>query len=546
MLPRLRVASILCCIGALAMCAPAGAYVATVAPASGPPTTVVTLNGSGFPATSLVDIYWDTTQIGFGSTTATGALTPVSINVPASASLGIHYITVKNDGAPGGAQAAFQIRTNWLSYRWSAAQRNYNATENTLTPATIGNVELHWTAPITAGHYVIASPLVVSGYLYTRDGQGDLAKWSLSTHALVWKVATGLAAFSGISWASGNILMTAPGTIRAYSSTTGALVWQGSLGGTDGVATSSAATVAAGVVYVFAEGASTPGGLFAFSATCGKGGATCLPLWRGTGGVINAAWLNPGAPTVADGVVVANSYVDGPTAWAAACVPTAGLCAPLWTTGTPYSPGSAPYAAGYVWLPDGANHVAALRMHCLNTVCSSVKLLSTAEVDNDTVAIAGASVFVSDGTTLQEFSTPCSSTCGAIQSSPEPSSDRAGPTVAGGLVYVAGNGEVWAYDRSCIACGAIWSAAADGFYNNNPVVADGVLYVVDAYIGILVYDLQAAGLQIVTNRTAPAFESLRRDPRFAEVEGLAWQRLQVGRPITDLQPKVTPAAGDED
>jgi hypothetical protein len=225
-----------------------------------------------------VDIYWDTTQISFGSTTATGALTPVSINVPASASLGTHYITVKNDGAPGGAQAAFKIRTNWLSYRWSAAQRNYNATENTLTPATIGNVELHWTAPVTAGHDFTASPLVVSGFLYTRDTQGDLAKWSLSTHALVWKVATGVTAVSGISWASGNILITGPGTVRAYSSITGALVWQGSVGGTDGNPTSSAATVSAGIVYVFAEGASTPAGLFAFSATCGTGGATCTPL----------------------------------------------------------------------------------------------------------------------------------------------------------------------------------------------------------------------------------------------------------------------------
>jgi hypothetical protein len=202
-------------------------------------------------------------------------------------------------------------------------------------------------------------------------------------------------------------------------------------------------------------------------------------------------------------------------------------------------------------VPGPATNVAALRLHCNSSPCDPSKLLSTATASNNPVAIAGASVFVSDGSTLQEFSTPCSSTCGATQSSPEPgglefAGDSAGPTVAGGLVYVAGELEVWAYDRSCIACGAIWSAAANGLYNNNPVVADGVLYVVDKSTGILAYDLQGAALQIIPNRAAPALASLHRAPQFNAAEDAAWPRLQAGEPINDLQPKVTPPADDED
>src|SRR6059058_3841317 len=71
----------------------------TLSSSTGPPTTTLTVSGTGFAASSLVDVYWDLTQVAFGSTTSTGAMNPMTITVPASATPGTHQVTIKNDGA---------------------------------------------------------------------------------------------------------------------------------------------------------------------------------------------------------------------------------------------------------------------------------------------------------------------------------------------------------------------------------------------------------------------------------------------------------------
>jgi hypothetical protein len=538
--------AIFCAAAALAVAAPAAAFVATLTPASGPPTTVVTLTGSGFPDSSLVDIYWDTTQISFGSTTGTGTLTPVSINVPAAAAPGTHYVTVKNDGAAGGAQAAFLIRTNWAAYRWSAAQRNYNPTENTLTPATIGDIEWNWTAAVSAGHQLIAPPLVISGFLYALDGQGDLSKWSLSTHARTWGIPTGIASANGITSSGGNIVISGAATLRAYKETTGALVWTAAVGGSGGSV--STPTVVAGVAYVFAEGSSNPG-LYAYSVTCGTAGATCQPLWVGTGGstTSSSSWGAEAAPTVANSVVVANPFA-GPMAWRTDCIPTAGSCAQFWSAASNnYESAGGAYAAGYFWVPASSGQtVAALGMLCNDSPCFAVKTLNDTSTSSYPVSIAGTALFLSTNAGLQRFSTVCaSSPCSPLESYAAPPGGT-GPTVAGGLVFVGGENEIWAYNRTCVSCGPIWAASARvSGLNNSAVVADGTLYIPDQS-GVLVYNLSAAASQIVAHRVAPPLSSLHPDRSFANIEAVARQRLPLGLPIKDLQPKATPAADEED
>src|SRR5213592_3390457 len=86
----------------LAACAllwPAGARAATgltLSKTSGPPTTALTVSGTGFTPSALVDVYFDATDQALTVTDGSGAFGPVSIEVPASAVPGTHFVTAAN------------------------------------------------------------------------------------------------------------------------------------------------------------------------------------------------------------------------------------------------------------------------------------------------------------------------------------------------------------------------------------------------------------------------------------------------------------------
>jgi hypothetical protein len=52
---------------------------------SGTPTTRLQISGSGFPASTAVAIYFDTTELALTTTGSTGAFSGIKIQVPASA-----------------------------------------------------------------------------------------------------------------------------------------------------------------------------------------------------------------------------------------------------------------------------------------------------------------------------------------------------------------------------------------------------------------------------------------------------------------------------
>jgi outer membrane protein assembly factor BamB len=85
--------------------------------------------------------------------------------------------------------------------------------------------------------------------------------------------------------------------------------------------------VANGVVYV----GSGNDKLYAFSASCGSGGASCSPAWTAptAAGIV-------GQPAIANGVVYAGTDNSDLYAFSASCGSGGASCSPLWTA----TPGS--------------------------------------------------------------------------------------------------------------------------------------------------------------------------------------------------------------
>src|SRR5438105_10425880 len=127
----------------LATGAPASATVGeTIVPTTGPPTTVVTVSGSGFAANEFVDVYFDTTDVALVATTDTGGFSGIGVTVPASAVPGRHWISAGGRRSGIAIQKAFLVRTNWSQYKWSSALRGWNPFENVLSPSTVPGLEL--------------------------------------------------------------------------------------------------------------------------------------------------------------------------------------------------------------------------------------------------------------------------------------------------------------------------------------------------------------------------------------------------------------------
>ena len=117
-----------------------------ITPTVGPPTTTVSVSGSGFDPYAAVDIYFDTTDLARVVTNGSGIFPQIAIQVPASALPGTHWITAverygKNIKA---AQTPFLVRTDWAQFHFSPDHKGVNPYENVLSPVTVGRMDLRW------------------------------------------------------------------------------------------------------------------------------------------------------------------------------------------------------------------------------------------------------------------------------------------------------------------------------------------------------------------------------------------------------------------
>src|ERR1051326_5481109 len=113
--------------------------------ASGPPTSNILVSGSGFAASTAIDIYFDSIDLTLAVTNSTGSFTNIAIEAPSDSAPGNHWVTGVARGSSGSAaQAPFLVRTNWMSFQYSSRHKGFNPYENVLGPGNVGSIDVDW------------------------------------------------------------------------------------------------------------------------------------------------------------------------------------------------------------------------------------------------------------------------------------------------------------------------------------------------------------------------------------------------------------------
>jgi hypothetical protein len=275
-------ASVILAVGLSAAPAAAVTTSITLKPAAGPPTSKVTVTGTGFGASETVAVDFSGTQVATAAASSTGTFS-TTFTVPKSAPPGSDKVTATGQASGRSAKQNFLVRANWAQFHFSPAGSGFNPYENVISPASVPGLKLAWTNN-SAGS-IGSSPAVAGGVLY------------------VGTQFNGLLAFS------------AAGTGCSGTPVTCNPLWTGTI---PSQAVTSPA-VASGVVYTTAG----DGKLYAFRAA-GCGASACNPLWTGA-----ISSNSQSAPTVAGGVVYVTSGSDLYAFRAAGC--GSATCNPLWT-----------------------------------------------------------------------------------------------------------------------------------------------------------------------------------------------------------------------
>src|SRR5205823_112255 len=101
-------------------------------PAAGPPTTTITVSGSGFAASAAIDVYFDTGDLCLVIASGTGVFS-CTIKVAKDVQPQQHWVSAVERGTQMGAQAPFIVRTDWAQFHGrNAAHNGFNRFENTL------------------------------------------------------------------------------------------------------------------------------------------------------------------------------------------------------------------------------------------------------------------------------------------------------------------------------------------------------------------------------------------------------------------------------
>jgi outer membrane protein assembly factor BamB len=389
----------------------------TLSPHAGPPSSTVTVSGTGFGADQVVDIYFDTQDEALASTGPGGAFHGIGIGVPASAVPGTHYVTAVRRSSGASAQAVFTVQASWPQFRNGPLHRADNTTENVLSPATVPGIDLDWS--YTTGGPVNSSPAVASGTVYIGSGDGNVYALNAATGALDWSYTTGGPVDSSPAVASGTVYIgSGDGNVYALNAATGALDWSYTTGGP----VDSSPAVASGTLYVVSQ----DGNLYALSAASGA-----LDWSYATGG--------PGdsSPAVADGLVYigTSEHVDALSAATGAAA---------WTYDLSFSASlsSAAVANGVVYIGDNEQN-----MYALKATTGAVAWDATSAGGRSSPAVANGLVYITAGQNVEALNAPTGAVDWAYNAGIFTSSSS--PAVANGVVYIGSfDGTVYAFGQS--------------------------------------------------------------------------------------------------
>jgi len=483
----------------------------TLKPTSGPPTTKVSVTGSGFGISETVTV----TEFGMSQsavTSSTGTFT-AAFTVPNTAQPGKYPVTATGQTSHLSATAYFLVRTNWPQLRFGVTGTGYNPYENVLTPSNVGNLKQAWQSSISNAYLSDSPPAAYNGVLYMGSGLAGtiLDAFSPSTGALLWRGAalsgccgagptTTPAVANGVAYIAGG-----DGNFYAFSTKVSSSrcsgtpkvcqpLWTAPIEGAGSVSQGSA-TVSGGVVYVSAGYE-----FYAFSAG-GCGAATCQPLWvTANDGCCDSPIGGDETPAIANGVVY-GAGADGIWAYSTSgvnCSGTPKVCQPLWHG----SDGSGSAATGAVAVANGVAYASVNSGYgaiyafsaggCGAATCGPLwHYTSSTPVGFSSPAVAGGKVYVNgNDAVLRVFSTSGT----PLWTAPAPdgyTGDGSAPAVADGVVYAGYRDDLEASSASgtvnCsgtpLVCSPLWTLTGpNGFYGawDAPVVANGVVYALEA------------------------------------------------------------------
>jgi len=428
-----------------------GQPVVSLSRKSGPPTSKLLVSGSGFNPSAEIDIYFDTKDEAKAISNGSGSFSNISIEAPASALPGKHWVSAVQRAGDTRAKAPFLVNTNWTQFHFAPDHKGLNPYENVLNTHTVGNLSLLWTYT-TGGPVLQSPPIVANGVVYIGSNDGNVYALKASTGTLLWSFPTGevMAVSPALAVSNGAVYVGSnsgggPFPFYALQASTGAVLW--SYG--TAVGTASPPTIVNGVVYI--------GGFdwdYALNASDGN------QIWRGETQYSTASSMafaegavyssrNSGlfsaeysSPAVANGVVyfatdmVSLNASDGTRGCSAdlngVAAANAITCDVLWnyTAGGSVTYSSPAIANGVVYFgSDGGN------VYALNA-------------DN--------------GALLWSYANS-----GAVQSS---------PAVANGVVYI-GSDDNNLYALNASTGAQLWSYTTGGSVESAPAVANGVVYV---------------------------------------------------------------------
>lgn len=472
-------------------------------PASGPPTSKVSVSGSGFGTSETVTV----TDFGMSQSaviSSAGTFT-AAFTVPGTAQPGKYPVTATGQTSHLSATAYFLVRANWPQVRFGAAGTGYNPYENVITTSNVGTLKLAWQSGINGAYLSGEPPAAYNGVLYTSSALAGtvLDAFSPSSGALLWRGVSidGNGVWSAVTPAVVNGMAYIPasdGNLYAFSAKASTAnctgtppnetckpLWTAPINGA-----STSPVVSGGIVYVLGDQ------FYALSAkasstNCSGTPLICHPLW-------SAATLpgSGGQSPVSTEAVVANGVVyaggaDGVYAYSAngttGCTGTPLVCQPLWrgSDGTGWYPGHSPALADGKVCITTANGVYAFSAGgCGAATCQP----SWSYVDPNSFtgfsapAVAYGTIYVNAQDAIAgAFALYAFSTSGTkLWASPLPDgygSHAADVTIANGVAYAGDQGDVEAYNASSGT--PLWTLAGPNGYQGSwdtPIVVNGVLF----------------------------------------------------------------------
>jgi outer membrane protein assembly factor BamB len=263
-----------------------GAPGLSLAPNIAPPTSAITVNGTGFAASEVVDIYFDATDVALAISNGNGSFRGIPLTIPKNAHPGSHWITAVGRPRGDAAQHELTVDTDRAEKGFAPPGKRDNPYENVLSIGNVAALDTLWSYATRAN--IVSSPAVANDVVDV--GSYDKNVYAIKSGLKLWSFPTGALIEASPAVANGVVYVGSyDKNIYALHAKTGAKVWSF----TTGNKVQSSPVVASGVVYF----GSWDGRLYALKA------ATGAMLWSyKTGSYVISS------PAVANGVVYVGSY----------------------------------------------------------------------------------------------------------------------------------------------------------------------------------------------------------------------------------------------